>query len=265
MKKILQISNIIALLITIAVNYLSTSGVINGKTVANISDKYHTLFTPASYAFGIWALIYLMLLGFVIYQGTSLFDEAGEKDFVMQIGWWFVISCAANSVWIIVWINEWTGLSVLIIGILLFSLMKIVVNTNMERWDAPLPKIGLLWWPFCVYSGWVTVAFFVNMAAYLTKTGWYGIGIGDAGWAIIMAIFAGTINVFMIWSRNMREFAATGIWALVAIAFANWNSHPAVVWTTITISAILFVNISIHAYLNRATSPMVKLQQMRNG
>ncbi len=38
------------------------------------------LFTPASYAFSIWGLIYLALCwAFVIYQGRSLFKRGGGR------------------------------------------------------------------------------------------------------------------------------------------------------------------------------------------
>ena len=39
MKKILQVLNAVALIFTIVINYLSNTGVFNGKTVANISDQ----------------------------------------------------------------------------------------------------------------------------------------------------------------------------------------------------------------------------------
>ncbi len=265
MKKILQVTTIISFIITIILNYLAGTGLINGQTIGDISARYENLFTPAGYAFSIWGVIYFMLAGFVIYQARSLFKNINNDDFVLQIGWWFVISCIANSLWIIAWVQDYIGLSVILITVLLFSLIKIVINTNMERWDAPFPKIVLLWWPFCFYSGWVTVATIANISAYLTKIGWSGWGLSDTSWAIIMIIAAGLINLMMIITRNMREFAAVGIWALVAIAVANWSVHQSIVIAAITVSAILFIAISIHGYQNRHTAPHIKFKQMRSG
>jgi hypothetical protein len=264
MKKTLQIANIIAFVVTIALNYVAGAGLINGQTIGDISARYENLFTPAGYAFSIWGLIYLMLAGFVIYQARGLFKETDNDDFILQIGWWFVISCLANSLWLIAWVYDYIGLSVLLIIVLLLSLIKIIVNTNMERWDAPFPKIVLLWWPFCFYSGWITVAVIANISAYLTKAGWQGWGISEPSWAIIMIIAAGLINLFMIVSRNMREFAAVGIWALAAVAAANWTGYQSIVITAITVSIILFLAITIHGYQNRATAPHLKFKQMRD-
>src|SRR5690606_41017164 len=63
MKKTLQISNGLALLATIFINYLSNTGKINNTTIGEVSNQYNSLFTPAGYAFSIWGFIYLLLLG----------------------------------------------------------------------------------------------------------------------------------------------------------------------------------------------------------
>lgn len=261
-KKALQIANIVAFIVVIIINYTANAGIINGQTVGKISSQYDTPFTPASYAFSIWGLIYLMLAGFIIYQARGLFKQVDDDNFVMQIGWWFIVSCMANCLWILAWIHDMIGLSVLLIALLLFSLIKIIINTNMERWDAPFPTIVLLWWPFCLYSGWITVAIIANISVYLTKVGWAGWGLSDETWTITMIIIAGLLNLFMIITRNMREFALVGIWGLLAVAVANWQLHQSIVITTITVSLILFVAVAIHGYKNRATAPHIKFKQM---
>lgn len=48
-----QITNAIALLATILINYLSNLGIFSSNTISDISKKYDTLFTPADYAFSI--------------------------------------------------------------------------------------------------------------------------------------------------------------------------------------------------------------------
>ncbi|MBT8262050.1 MAG: tryptophan-rich sensory protein [Bacteroidia bacterium] len=261
MKKALQISNGIALVSVIIINYLSNTGKMNNTTIGEVSGELTTLFTPAGYAFAIWGLIYLSLFGFIIYQGRSLFVKVRDDEFVNRTGWWFVLSCIANGAWVFCWLYEFTGLSVLCIFLLLISLLKIVVNNNMERWDAPISVIAFLWWPFVIYSGWVTVASIANVSAWLTKLEWNGLGISESIWTIIMIIIAGVINLLVTWKRNMREFALVGVWALVAIAIANWEGNKAIVFTSIAVAAILFLSSSIHGYRNRATNPIIKLKQ----
>ena len=73
------------------------------------------------------------------------------------------------------------------------------------------------------------------------------------------------MGMFMIKTRNMREFAAVGIWALVAIAYRQWDAIPLIQWTALSGAVILFIAIAIHGYLNRATNILVKLREYISG
>ena len=258
MKKILQISNGIALVSTIFINYLSNTGAINNTTIGGLSDGLKSLFTPAGYAFAIWGFIYLLLLGFIVYQGRSLFVKVRNDDFVLKIGWWFVISCFFNCCWIFAWLYGYTGLSCIIIFLQLIALLKIVINNDMELYDEPMSVIAFLWWPFVFYSGWVTVASIACVASYLTKIGWDGFGISEVTWTVIMIVIAMVVNLLVIYKRNMREFALVGAWALIAIAYANYENHMTIVYAAGVAAGILIIASMIHGYLNRATSPLEK-------
>ena len=240
MKKTLQIANIIAFIATVFVNYLSNTGAINNTTIGEVSASMNTLFTPAGYAFSIWGLIYLLLLGFVVYQSRSLFTSVRDDAFILKTGWWFVLSCVANMVWVTFWLYGYISFSIIAMFVLLYSLLKIVVNNSMELWDAPISVITFLWWPFVFYSGWVTVASIANVAAYLSSISWDGWGFSETSWTVIMIIIAGIINLAVTWKRNMREFALVGVWALVAIAVANWENNLPVVYTSLITATILF-------------------------
>ena len=258
MKKTLQILNLIAFTVTIYFNYASSAGVFNNKTQADISATYQTLFTPAGYAFAIWGLIYLLLFGFIIYQSRSLFVKVRDDLFILKTGWWFILSCIANSVWCYLFVTDYIGLSVLVIFFLLFCLLKIVVKNSMELWDAPISVITFLWWPFVIYSGWLAVACIANVAAYLVKIGWDGFGISQVIWTCILIVIATVINLLITWKRNMREFALVGAWALVAIAVANWNTQETVKYIALISAGMLVLSSSIHAFINRDTNPAIK-------
>jgi hypothetical protein len=257
MKRVLPVANAIALIITIVINYLSNTGVFNGNTMATVSAKYLTLLTPAGYAFNIWIVIYLGLLGFVFYQFRSAVNPSPSIT-VQQIGWWFVLSCAANCCWVLAWLYGWTGLSVLIMITLLFSLLKIILRTDMELTDPPLRLIASVWWPFCLYSGWITIAFFANITVWLKRINWPPFENSQPAWAIAMDLLAGIIYLFMTWRRNMREYAIVGAWALVAVAIADSHRSAPVSWTAFTVAAILVISSGIHSYRNRAFSPWRK-------
>lgn len=221
MKKILPIANGLALMLTIVVNYCCNAGFLNGKTMKTVSDKYYNYFTPAGFAFSIWGLIYLGLLGFVVYTAINASRDKFKDTILAKIGWWFVLSCLANSFWVVAWLTDYTGTSVLVMLILLFSLIKIVVNTRMELDAHPFKHYLFVFWPFALYLGWVSVALIANFSAYLTKIGWGGFGVSNSNWAIVMICVAGLVNILMVYTRNLREFAVVGIWALFAISVSN--------------------------------------------
>lgn len=258
MKKLLQILNGIAFVSVVFINYLSNTGAMDGKTIGGVSDNIKSLFTPAGYAFSIWGIIYLLLLGFVIYQGRSLFVKVKNDDFVLKIGFWFIVSCIANSAWVFCWIYGYTGLSCICIFILLISLLKIVVNNKMELFDASKSTIVFLWWPFVIYSGWVTVASIANVSSYLVKIDWNGFGISAEVWTIIMIAIATIINIIVIYKRNMREFALVGTWALIAIGAANYDNYITVANNAFIAAGILFVLAAYHGFKNRKSNPFIK-------
>jgi hypothetical protein len=251
LKKLLQILNGIAFGSTVFINYLSNTGIMDGKTIGAISDNLKSLFTPAGYAFSIWGLIYLLLLGFSIYQGRSLFKKGKENDFVGKIGVWFIISCIANCFWVFSWIYGCTGLSCVFIFLLLVSLLKIVINLNINFNKVSTLKFTFLYLPFIIYSGWVTVASVANVSSYLVKIGWNGFGLSDEIWTIIMIIIAVIINTLILFKRNMSAFALVGSWALIAIGVANQTKQTTVAFTAFIAAIFLFILIGIQLFKNR--------------
>ena len=256
MKKILPLANGLFLILTITINYLSNTGLLNGNTMKIVSDKYSNYFTPAGFAFSIWGLIYLALLGFVFYTGISSKKKKFKDDILSKIGWWFILSCLANSLWVFAWLYEYTGISVLLMLVLLFSLIKIIDNTRMELDAHPLENYLFIFWPFALYSGWISVALIANISAYLTKIKWDGWGIGDTYWAILMICIAGLVNVFMVYTRNLREFAVVGIWALFAISVSNNHNSDtkSIVYTCYAVMVILGVVIIQNGLQSRSRS-----------
>ena len=251
MKKTLQIANGFALVFTIIFNYVSNTGVFNGKTIGNVSDQYHTLITPAGYAFSIWGLIYLLLLGFVYYTGRSLFNaDKNETDgFVEKIGWWFVVSCFANCAWIVAWLYGFSGISVLILVVAMISLVKVLLealkynNSTAEKWFINIP--------FQIYAGWMSVALIVATASWLHKIGWNGWEISESTWTIIMIAIAAVIHLLMTWQKNAPFFAFVSAWAFIAISQSN-DEGSAVYIFAIVAAVILFISSCINLYKGRS-------------
>lgn len=253
MKKRLSILNIISVVIVIVINYVSQAIRINETTIGEVSNKYFNLFTPASYAFAIWGLIFIALIAYGIYQVKMAFFSEKPSKFIEETGYWFMITNLLNCVWVFVFAYEYTGLSVLVMVGILFSLIKIILNTNMEKETVSRSTFIFAWLPIGIYSGWIAVATIANISAYLAKLNWNGGILSESSWTITMIIIATLLYLIMIYTRNMHEFAAVGIWALFAIYIRHQNDYENIAYTALTGCAILLIAIAWNTFKNRKT------------
>ena len=221
MKRIYQIGNGIAFVSMIIVNYLSNTGMMNNTTIGDISNSIDSKLTPAGYTFAIWGLIYLLLFVFIIRQGSSLFLSSGDDSFVNKTGWWFIISCLFNSLWVIVWIYGYVGISCIILFLLLYSIFKIILVNEIALTNLDSANKLMLWTPFVVYAGWVTVASIVNVSAYLVSISWGSLGISEPLWTQFMLLIAVLIIIIVSHKRGLILYGLVGSWALIGIANAN--------------------------------------------
>ena len=157
--------------------------------MGSVSEKYDNLFTPAGYAFSIWGIIFLALLAQAIFLIARSLRPKKDQTPITQIGLGIFLANIFNISWLYAWLNEYTGLSVIFIILILIILLAVVVRTNMERYDAPLKIIVFIWWPICLYSGWISVATIANISAMLAKIGWTG-GLQETTWTIIIIAFS---------------------------------------------------------------------------
>jgi hypothetical protein len=270
--KLLVLFNTLTLLFTIFINYLSNTGFFGGKTIGEISKKYETLFVPAGYAFSIWGIIFLMLLAFVGFQWYVLYKEKDKNNVLFnydnsenifvktihQTSFWLIVANICNASWVFVWLNEYTALSVVVMFVLLFSLIKLTLNLRLEIWDAPVRIIAFVWWPIVIYLGWIMVASIANVSSFLVSIGWQGEPLSASTWSILMMMIATGLYLFLIATRNLRETAMVGVWSLIAIAYRQWNAESTIVYVALGCSILLVLAVSFHGFKNLRTSPFLK-------
>ncbi len=205
------IFNALALAAVLVVNYLATALPIAGRTPGDVSDMFPTLFTPAGFTFAIWGVIYLLLLGFVIY--SARFFGKPSPIFLRKTGWLFVLSCAANIAWLLAFHHLQIGLSMLLMLTLLGSLLAIYLRLETEgtaqRWLVRLP--------FSVYLAWVAVATIANSSILLTHLGWGGEPGGAQFWTVVVLAAAAGIGLWAVISRRDFGFGLVIAWALFGI------------------------------------------------
>lgn len=166
---------------------------------------------PAGYAFSIWGLIYLWLL---VHGGFGLLkrDTDGTWD---STRWTLFISLGVGASWLSVAENSPVMATILIWVMLISALLALFRSAGPDRW--------VLQAPLAVYAGWLTAASFVSIG--LLGAG-YGVVFGQTGWAW-GALLAALTFAAIIQTRLGRapEYGLTLIWALVAVAVANWTDQ----------------------------------------
>jgi hypothetical protein len=209
------LANIVFLALVLVMNYLANALPIAGRTPKEVSDMFPTLFTPAPFTFAIWGVIYLLLIGFVVYQARFWSKEA--PGFFHKIGWLFVLSCVANAAWLPAFHTLHIGLAMGIILVLFGSLLTIYLRLDIGKAPAFPAERWLVNLPFSVYLGWLTVATIANASILLTQLGWQGEPGGPQVWTVVMIAAATVLGVWALFARRDFGYAAVLVWALYGI------------------------------------------------
>lgn len=210
-----QWANLIAFAFTVTVNGLANALPLNNQTTGEISDSFQVFFVPAGYVFSIWGLIYLALAGFVVYQ---LLPAQRQNPGLRRIGYWFVISCLANGIWIFLWHYEYFALTLVAMLVLLISLLQIYLRLDIGRSKVSASERFFIHLPFSIYLGWITVATIANATSLLDYLNWNGWGVAPEIWAVIMLVVAAVVSLAMAWLRADIAYLLVIIWAVVGIA-----------------------------------------------
>ena len=244
MVKSLKYWNIIFFISMISINIIANTLPFGRGSTAEISAKYHSLFTPAPLTFSIWFVIYLLLGYFIVYQ-LGVFNEVFANTFVSLIGPWFIISCILNIGWLFSFSYEKTFLSMLFMIGLLLSLAIIsfrlspenVMLTAMEPHIPLFAKICL--YTFDLYFGWIVAATIANMSVLLLKLNWNIFNLSEQFFTVIVLI-GGTVlgMLFVIFSNRFMSSLAI-IWAYCGILVNHISrsgyagAYPVIIFVTI--------------------------------
>jgi hypothetical protein len=223
-KNGILVLNVLTFLVVLVVNFLATSLPLNHLTTKEISDSFNIYFVPAGYVFSIWGLIYLGLIGFIVFQSLP---KNRENDHVSKIGPWFPISNLANALWLVCFHYQQFALAMGFMLVLLVSLITIFVRLDIGRTRVTAVENWLVNVPFSLYLGWITVASIANATQLLYYIKWNGFGIAPEVWLVIMLAAAVVIAALMSLSRRNIPFALVLVWAFTGIA-AKFPNEPLV-------------------------------------
>ncbi|KAN0075444.1 hypothetical protein V8E55_011467 [Tylopilus felleus] len=129
----------------------------NIYTIAAPHDIYYsgkeTYITPAPWAFLIWTLIHLLLLGTIVYQFTA----AGKRVIIDGISWRFALLALLNAIYVNLWARQhyiWAFVFALFVSSAVTHVYYIVKKqyTSSSAGDEIFVHL-----PFSLWHGWTTV------------------------------------------------------------------------------------------------------------
>ena len=205
----------------IFVNHLAAIGSINNIATKAISDKYTFFLAPADYVFSVWALIFIGISAFSIYQ---VFPSTFEN--LSKTRTFYIISCLANIGWVYSWHHEYIFLSLILMLILLASLVLISIHQIKKTSPTNFWFVKI---PFSIYFGWISYAAILNISilfiSFGFKTSYF---VSNLIACILIAAIAGAGVVIR---EKISTFAYPLIlaWALTAVA-AKQSGKTAIVF-----------------------------------
>ena len=226
-----------AFILVILVNYLSNALPLNGLTQKDISDKYDSLFTPASFTFSIWGVIYLALTAFVIYQALP---AQRNNALVARVSKLFILSCFANIFWLIVWHYNFLVLSVIIMLAILAILIAIYRALGITNTQASWKHRLFLQLPFSLYLGWITVATVANISILQNGMGWDDALMSATNWTLLKLAIVGSICAIVVLRRADSIYALVIAWAAYGI-MSKQADTPAVAGAALLIALFAII------------------------
>ena len=229
--------------VTIFVNFLANFLPINGVTTGEISDSFPVYFVPAGYAFSIWGLIYI---GLLIYSIVPLIKKDLNTQLIHKVFPWFAVSSAANIVWIFVWHYKLIEVTVLLMLVLLGSLIKIYIESNLRFEPKSMVESLVVRFPFSLYLGWISVATIANVTILLYYIEWDGFGISGQVWSAILISVACVLALLSLIRAGDIVYSGVIVWATLAIA-VKFPSEEVIVGAVICSTIVLISMMSYKA------------------
>lgn len=251
-----QIANIVTLVVTLIVNYLSQVPPPNGigvATSAEIANRYPDLYYfPANNAFSIWGIIYTALIAFTVYQALP---SQRTNPHLQRLGWLFVATGVFNVAWLFSFQYEQFPLSMVMMLLLLGTLITIYLRLGIGRIDIqPRDKL-LIHVPFSIYIGWITAATVTNASYVLRNAGWDGFGIAPEIWAVIMLVVTGILGLTLLLRHRDIAYALVIAWATYWIGVRHSDVQPVAI-AAFGVAALMVISMVAMLVINRPTAPV---------
>ncbi|ESO86803.1 hypothetical protein LOTGIDRAFT_235205 [Lottia gigantea] len=188
-------------------------GIFRADMLENATMEYYTEVGPASWTFGLWALIYVWQALWLVYAlSTVCRTRDGEYLYTMEfmspgVFLMFIINLCFNVAWLIIWDRRYVILAFIIIALLPFTLyvslyfsfsrlyrnIDVMFKRHMDT-DVWLVR-HLMQNGLSCYAAWVTIATMVSLTTLLT----YSIGVPQStSSSIVLCVIAVEVVIWFL-------------------------------------------------------------------
>src|SRR6478609_3156745 len=202
------------------------TGAFGGTSVQDLQggalDSDGSFLAPARPAFGIWSVIYVLLIVYTVWQALP-----SQRANVRQraIGWWIALTAVLNGVWLVTAQFANLPLTVLAIFALLVALAITFQRTVVVRRNRVVDAI-LIDGATGLHLGWVSLASVANTSAWLTASG-FEVAAPDV-WGVAVLVVVAVIGVaFALLSGGRFAPGLAIAWGLFWLAVGRLAGEPA--------------------------------------
>ena len=200
------------LAVTLVINWMGATGIINNLSQQEVSDQFPTLITPGPATFSIWGLIYTLLIASVVMMIIKSEDSYYGRaiDTITPLFW-------VSSAWNIAWIVAFSYLRIGLSTLLIFGFVITLALINQKLRDIQTPKHWLLPLAFGFYGGWLFIATVVNTAAWLVQIEWGRFGIAESLWGTLILLVALVLTFGVLQQHRNAIYPIPIAWAYFGI------------------------------------------------
>jgi hypothetical protein len=222
----------------------------NVYTVAGPTSPYgsgkETYFTPASWAFGLWSVIHLLLLGTIIYQ----FFENGKKVIIDSINWRFPILVVLNIIYVNVWSRGHYIIAFIFALFVSSAVSHIFYVIKKNHLAADINDELWIHLPFSLWHGLTTFLIFVTgFEAFGVNAQHHSAGIFTKVFVFLALLFLESTSAAYAFSSPEGDLAGSIAiaWCLFAVfdhqrssAFIHWSALAFAVLSVFWIGKALY-------------------------
>ena len=227
----------VGLILLLTLYIMTLNGFFGPHPIGTTSTSTRPLIVPKGFAFSIWALIYTGLITFPIYQ----FIKKKEHPKWCSLRVWYSLNVVLNGLWLVCASYDWLWITVIIILMMLFSLIKIDHQIRTMKNEGVEINYWIESFVFSIYFGWVTLATVLNIAAALKFYDWDAWGIPELYWSLIILSITVVIIIKLFRSYHDQAFMTVGIWAFFALALRHWERLPMLAYFSLGIIMIFII------------------------